>query len=225
VAAKGLEKSKSPRDMIYFPVAYNVVGLVFVSVLYAVAPEHSVETETLNNVLYLGVLITHWSVLCIMLRRLGVNGLRELVTPKKQLRGFPSLLVFASLHVLFTTYMVLALLAGRIPLWGKVDLPLAVYYIVIHPLTAGFIEELVWRGYFIEKQLAAGQTEWRANIYSAISFAFIHGVIVFDKLIVTFVWGVIAGMYYLRERNLPVLMVTHVIVDVTAFWLTLFRPI
>jgi len=67
------------------------------------------------------------------------------------------------------------------------------------------------------------KTKWRAIIYSSISFAFIHGVILVDKLVVTFLLGIIAGLYYVKERNLPVLLVSHVILDVITFGLSIFR--
>jgi membrane protease YdiL (CAAX protease family) len=214
-----------PRDLIYFPVLYNVVGLILVFFLFAVSPEHLVEPEILNLVLYSGVVIIHWALFYFILRRLGTNGVRELIKPKRNIRWFPSIIVFVSLNLLFVGYMVLALVYGRIPPWGRVDVLQIVFYIALNSITAGFVEELIWRGYFIERLIATGRTEWKAIIYSSVSFAFIHGVVVWDKLIVTFVWGIIAGCYYIRERNLPVLMATHIIIDMIAFGLSIFRPI
>lgn len=211
------------RDLIYFPLVFNVVAILAVGTLYAVSPEHLVKPDLLNTVLYLGVFITEWSLFFVIARRLGTRRLKELIVPKKKLKWLPSILVFVSLNALFTSYMVLALIFGRIPPWGTLNPYQIVLFIVLNPLTAGFIEELIWRGYFIEKLLTKGKTEWRAIIYSSISFAFIHGFIIFDKLAVTFLFGLIAGAYYVRERNLPVLMATHVMLDVIAFGLSVFR--
>lgn len=219
------ERGKPLRDLIYFPVAYNLVGLGSVFLLFAFSSEHFVEPEILNGVLYLGVVMTHWWFFYVTARRLGIDGVKELIKPKKRFRWLPSALVFVLLNVLFIFYMVLALMYSRIPRWGNVDAPQVLFYIVINPITAGFVEELIWRGYFVERLIAIGKTERGAIIYSSISFALIHGFIIVDKLIVTFIWGVIAGAYYVRERNIPVLMITHVVVDVIAFWVSLFRPI
>ena len=52
------------------------------------------------------------------------------------------------------------------------------------------------------------------------SFAFIHGILIPDKLLVTFIFGIIAGAYYVKERNLPVLMISHVVLNVVAFGLS-----
>lgn len=218
------EKDKPLRDLVYFPVAYNLVGLIIVFLLFVFSPEHVVAPEILNGVLYLGVVVTHWVLFYVIVRRLGIDGVRELIEPKKRPRWLPSILVFILLNALFISYMVLALMYGRIPPWGNVDAPQILFYIVINPLTAGFVEELIWRGYFVEKLIAIGRTEWRAIVYSSISFAVIHGFIIVDKLVVTFIWGIIAGAYYVRERNIPFLMATHIVVDVIAFWLSLSRP-
>jgi len=219
------KKEKSCRDMIYFPIVYNIVGLLAASALYAVSPEHLVEPQILNTVLYLGVIVTHWALFFVIAKRLGMTGIKKLILPKKKTRWLPSILIFALLNVLFTTYMILALIYGRILPWGNVNALQFVFYVILSPMTAGFVEELIWRGYFIEKLLASGKIAWKAIIYSSISFAFIHGFIVVDKLVVAFIFGVIAGAYYVKERNILVLIATHVVVDIIAFWLTLFRPI
>jgi membrane protease YdiL (CAAX protease family) len=99
------------------------------------------------------------------------------------------------------------------------SIPQAVFYLVVNPFTAGVVEELVWRGYLIEGLLATGRTETRAILLSSVSFAFIHGFVLVDKLLVTTIFGAIAGLYYVRERNLPVLMATHIALDVIAFYL------
>ena len=219
VSEKSRGKDRPLRDLIYFPVVYNVVGLIAVGILYTFSPEHFVAPEILNAALYSGVVVTHWSLFYVIARRLRREGIKDLIFPKRKFRWLPSLLAFISLNVLFTAYMILALAYGRIPPWGKPDLPQLVFYIVLNPITAGFVEELIWRGYFIENLLAIGKTEWKAIIYSSISFAFIHGFTIPDKLAVTFLFGLIAGAYYVKERNLPVLTVTHVKVDMITFGL------
>ena len=121
----------------------------------------------------------------------------------------------------FAAYMILALTFGRIQPWRNLDAFQLVYFVAAQPLTAGFVEELIWRGYFIEKLLKMGNSQWRTIVFSSISFALIHGFWIVDKLAVTFLFGTIAGAYYVRERNLVVLMVSHVILDIIAFALTI----
>jgi len=215
----------SLRDLVYFPIIFNLVSMITVGALYAFSPEHFVNQELLNTVLYLEVFIIEWSIGYIVIRKLGINGVKRLIIPKKKLRWLPSILVCVSLNLLFTIYMVLALVFGRIQPWGDLNFFQIFFFIVLTPLTAGFVEELIWRGYFVEKLLAMNKSEWKAVVYSSVSFAFIHGVILVDKLIVTFLFGIIAGLYYVKERNLPVLIVSHVILDVIAFSLSVYRPV
>lgn len=125
-----------------------------------------------------------------MVKKLGILGVKGLIVPQKKFRLLPSIIVFISLNILFTAYMVLALTFGRIPPWGNLNSLQLVFFVVLNPITAGFVEELIWRGYFIERLLAMGKTEWKAIIFSSISFASIHGILVFDKIIVTFVFGI-----------------------------------
>jgi membrane protease YdiL (CAAX protease family) len=68
-----------------------------------------------------------------------------------------------------------------------------------------------------EGLLASGRTEHKAILLSSVSFAVIHGFFLVDKIIVTILFGAIAGLYYVRERNLPVLLATHVALDVITF--------
>ncbi len=122
--------------------------------LFVLSPEHFVAPEILNAALYSGVVITHWSLFYVIARRLRKEGIKKIIIPKRKFRWLPSILAFVSLNVLFTTYMILALSYARIPPWGQLNLPQLVFYLALNPITAGFVEELIWRGYFIEKLLA-----------------------------------------------------------------------
>lgn len=197
-----------------------MLSVCFLSFYYLqLSPEYLADYEELNTTLYSAVFITHWLLVFLVIRRLKRQdlSLKEFIVPRKKTRIFPAILVFVSLNAPFTAYMVLALTFGRIQPWRNLNAFQLVYFIAAQPLTAGFVEELIWRGYFVEKLLRMGNSEWRSIIFSSISFAFIHGFWLVDKLAVTFLFGIIAGAYYVRERNLVVLIVTHVTLDIIAF--------
>ena len=82
------------------------------------------------------------------------------------------------------------------------------------PLTAGFCEELIWRGYIFTQLETRGYGLAKAIVFSAISFALLHGVWLPDKLLTTFCFGIVAGFYYARERTLVPLMIAHIVMDV-----------
>jgi membrane protease YdiL (CAAX protease family) len=86
--------------------------------------------------------------------------------------------------------------------------------------TAGFTEELIWRGYIITELEARGRGMWSAIVLAAISFALIHGIYFPVKLLVTFLLGIVAGYYYFRERKLIPLMLIHFIADLWSYGVT-----
>ena len=98
-----------------------------------------------------------------------------------------------------------------------------ILFILLLPVTAAFTEELIWRGHIISGFELRGKSSWVALLLSAISFALIHGVFLPDKLLVTFILGIVAGIYYLRERSLLPIIVTHWFVDVWSFGLFFLR--
>ena len=221
---KAIEKERSLRDLVYFPVIFNVVGLPIIFLLYAISPEHSVDPRMLNTVVLASLFLPWWLLAFVVTRRLGREGVaaKEYILSKKKLNPLAAILVFVLLNVLFEGYMILSLTYGRIPVMPDLHPLQILFFIVLVPITAGFTEELIWRGYFIDRLLASGRSETKAIIYSATSFAFIHGFLLFDKIAVTFLFGIIAGLYYVRERNLLVLILTHIVVDVISYALTIF---
>jgi membrane protease YdiL (CAAX protease family) len=49
----------------------------------------------------------------------------------------------------------------------------------------------------------------------------IHGIFFVDKLLITALFGIIAGWYYHRERNPLPLMVAHALLDLRSFGLAI----
>ncbi len=220
---KGARKEGSLRDLIYFPIIFNAVGLPVILLLYAISPERSVDSGTLNTAVLSSLFVPWWLLTFITIRRLKREGvdIRESISPKKKFNSFSAILVFVVLNILFQAYMIVSLTYGRIPPMTNLHPLQIVFFIALVPVTAGITEELIWRGYFIDKLLASGRSETKAIIYSAISWSFIHGFFLPDKIAVTFLFGVIAGLYYVRERNLLVLILTHTAVDVISYALTM----
>ena len=217
----------SLRDLIYFPLLFNVVGLGLIGLLYAILPQVMVEYNQMMFNMYFLVFLTEWILAFFLTRRLRDKGITitQLALPKKKTRWLSAAAVFVSLNVLFIGYIVLAIWAGRIePLSGLYSWQI-VFLVVAAPLAAGIVEELAFRGYLIEESLRSGFSNQKIVLYSAASFALIHGFFVIDRMLVTFMFGLIAGFYYVRERNLPVLIFSHVIVDIVTFSLVIFWPL
>lgn len=82
---------------------------------------------------------------------------------------------------------------------------------------AGIVEELIFRGYLIPRlKKLFGNGSW-AVIASSVLFAaghFKYGTI--SNVIVPLAIGLIFGFYYLKYRNLKVLIITHFFVDLVS---------
>ncbi len=165
------------------------------------------------------IFTVEWSfaiALILSLRRSGIN-LRQVIAPTGELWGFrwlPALIMFVAVNILMLLYMLgLRAFYGEL---GYADLATwqRLAMILLVPLSAAFCEELIWRGYILPGWLSTGR-RWRAILLSALSFALIHGIFLPDKLLMTFIFGVITGDYYTRQPNLLPLFFTHWFVD---FW-------
>lgn len=172
------------------------------------------------------ICIVEWSFAILLIRQLKWTGIRELIASTASLwkfRRWPALGVFVVLNAIFSAYIAFTLWTNGS--WYRIEGLGAwqnIVMVTLLPLTAGFCEELIWRGYIVTQLEARGHKVWRAIVLSAISFALIHGITLPAKLMTTFCFGMVAGWYYARERNLVPLMFTHIVVDVWSFGLSVF---
>jgi len=96
----------------------------------------------------------------------------------------------------------------ELPLWSKI------YLVAIAPFTAGFFEEIFWRGYGLSKLKECMSTK-RAIILQAIAFGVWHGISL--HTIATAIIGLLFGYIYAKRRKLLLLSTAHVITDIIGF--------
>jgi len=152
----------------------------------------------------------------------------DLIAPQghpRRFRWLPAVLMFVGVNAIMGLMMVLlAALQSASPGFSYYeDLRpwQLVLFVVGIPISAGFCEELIWRGYVITRLEARGRRRWAAILLSALSFALIHSPLHWPF---TFLFGIVTGYYYVRERNLITLMIAHAIVDFWSFgWFLLVR--
>lgn len=82
-------------------------------------------------------------------------------------------------------------------------------------ITAGFCEELVYRGFGISGQLAAGATWRRAVTTATIAFVFLHGFSAFILFPVYVALALVMTAIYRRTNSLLPGMIIHTIVDLS----------
>ena len=86
--------------------------------------------------------------------------------------------------------------------------------LVITCLTAGVVEELLFRGYLIPRLNILFKNSYLPVIFSAIIFGVSHsGYGALINMLVPFLLGLIFGAYYQKYRNLKVLIFCHFFID------------
>lgn len=230
-----MRSAKQERLWVYAilsPVILNVVGLAVFGTYYGLTAQRpelvaGVSPGQLAFVVYVFLFMVEWTFaisILLKLKRAGTS-VSNLIAPQDGLRKFrpvPAVLVFAMLNATFGLYMARLWVSGGLQSYEDLEIWQRLFIVVFISLTAGFCEELIWRGCIITQLEARGRKAWSAVVLSAISFAPFHGLSLPDKLLVTFLFGIIAGLYFVRERNLVPLMVTHTILDLWPNGLLLF---
>jgi membrane protease YdiL (CAAX protease family) len=198
--------------------------------LQATQPElvANIQPDQVQFLVYIFVFSVEWVFSILLLKKQASKGitLTSLIAPDGQIWKFkwlPALTLFLVFNLVFIIYIPLVtLIYGQWPrldnllIWERLFLGLAV------PLQAAFCEELIWRGHIIPELKARGKLDFAAITLSALSFALVHGIFLIDKLLLTFILGLVNGIYYLRERHPLPLMISHFSVDVWAFALSVF---
>jgi membrane protease YdiL (CAAX protease family) len=210
----------------------NLVGCIILGAYYGLEAQRPELAADIGEgqaffAMYVFISLVEWAFAASILLKLKRDGVPvlSLVAPDGspwRIKWAPAALVFVAFNALFAAYVALyACALGGWPSFEDWTTWQRVFMVGFVPVTAGLCEELIWRGYVITRLEARGRKGWSAILLSALSFALIHGVLP-DRLLVTFLLGVVAGFYYSRQRNLIPLMVTHVVVDVWSFALSAF---
>jgi membrane protease YdiL (CAAX protease family) len=223
--------------VVWPPIVLNVGAVLLIAAMYAYryatstvpTPETiSVSYGQIQFALGVFIFVVEWFFAGILLYRYrkANESIRSLFSRTGNLLEFrwpPAILLFVLSNVVFVGYIFYLIV--RMPDLSYRDMsPFQIsLFMLLTPVTAAFTEELIWRGHIISGLELLGKKSWVALLISAISFALIHGVFLPDKLVVTFLIGIITGVYYLRERSLMPIMVTHWFVDVWSFGVFLFR--
>ncbi len=227
------ERLKVWPYLILLPIVLNVGAVFLFGAIYATQLPASPETFASDFgqtqfVLNVFIFLVEWLFALVLIRRYRKSDLstRVLFSQTENLLDFawkPAALLFVAFNALFALY-VISLIAQMPNLTYRGMSPIQIcQLVVLTPLTAAFTEELIWRGHIISGLELRGRRPWAAILISAASFSLIHGVFLPDKLLVTFLLGILTGYYYVRERNLLPLIFTHWFVDVWSFGLFLFR--
>lgn len=223
--------------VVWPPIALNLGAVLLVGGIYAYQYATSTAPPTQPIQVNFGqiqfalsglIFAVEWlfAGLLILRYRRSKESVRRLFSPTGKLTEFrwiPAIFLFSVFNLIFAGYILY--LVARMPDLSYRDMNILQVglFIILTPLTAAFTEELIWRGHIITSLELRGMKIWAVLLISAGSFALIHGVFLPDKLLVTFVLGIVTGIYYLKERSLLPIMFTHWFVDVWSFGIFLLR--
>ena len=137
------------------------------------------------------------------------------------LQGFSfrnALLRFTFFILLISAYctLLIALFGSReLADWQYAQMPLGIgrWGVLLTAISAGFCEEVIFRGYMITGLKRANQKVPIALTLSTLSFVFMHGVLPFPFLIAFFVIGLIFAIIYHRTSNLWWTIYVHALWD------------
>jgi membrane protease YdiL (CAAX protease family) len=178
--------------------------------------------------LYVAICVINWGLALFVFWKYKKEGrsVRDLMAADGRLFRFnmkPALILFVVFNGIWLFYVGLyARLAGQWPSYGGLYVWQKIIFIGLFTFSAGFTEELYWRGFVITQLEEAGQSSNRAILLSALGFSLVHGIFFPDKLVATFLLGLVAGYYYTRERKLLPLMLAHAFMDIWSYGLSLF---
>lgn len=151
-------------------------------------------------------------------RRL-IDLIRPAGQPLLAFRKGPALLVMLLLNLPMAVYLPWAASRGMLQSYAGLRWWQLVFLVTVLPLTAAFCEEIIWRGGIITRMEQRYPDARRVLLWSSVAFALMHGILLPLRMLVNFIYGVIAGAYYQRERSLVPLMITHLILDMWGFGL------
>ena len=173
--------------------------------------------------LYALIAVIEWFLAISIVRRLRRAGgsAMKLIAPNGHpwsLRWLPAVLMFIGVNMVMALMMfTLSRLERAMPgpsYYEGLQTWQLLLFLVAVPISAGYCEELIWRGYVISRLEARGRGRWTTIFLCALSFALIHSPLHWPF---TFVFGVLTGYYYTRERILLPLMIGHAVVDPWSF--------
>jgi membrane protease YdiL (CAAX protease family) len=215
------------------PAILNVAAVVIFGGYYAlreVRPElvSGISPDEVQVTAYLVIFVVEWVFAIRLLRQRASRGtcLSSMMAPGGDIWGFRwpmAILLFAVFNGLFVAYVPLvSALYGEWPRFEDLRVWQRLFLVLAIPFQAAFCEELIWRGHVVPVLMRRGRSKTAAVLLAAVSFALLHGVLLPDKLLLTFLIGIVAGAYYVRERTLLPLMITHFVADMWMFGLSVF---
>jgi len=91
---------------------------------------------------------------------------------------------------------------------------LPVWYLTVAVIFGGIAEELLYRGYAVERVATLTDSYWLAGVISVVIFGLVHvPVWGWGPALTTVISGAVATAFYIWQRDLVAIIIAHVITD------------
>jgi membrane protease YdiL (CAAX protease family) len=218
-----------------------LVGFPFIYILYSLLPWSKELFANGNNNLFIpfwgGVIILHWVSLLIVKTFLK----QENKSFKDIGYGFNTkktlILVFSYLSVALLVFAFTEMSLNYVSIDQEKLIGLSNFFpkttqqrlvFIIMAFTAGFCEEIIYRGFAITKLTDVGINKWLATVPAGISFTFTHGIIAVtggcSRFLFYFVSALIFGVIFILSRKLTPNIIIHLLFDLAAM-MAIFQAI
>lgn len=206
--------------LIGFPLLYFIYSLTPLSRgLFAEGQSH------LFIPFWSGIILLHWISLFVVLAFLKQEG--------KGLRDIGYKLTRRQTSLFICSYLLLALMVlgftevslrhvsidadklAHLSLFFPRTTLQRVFYILI-VFTAGFCEEIVYRGYAITKFTEMGLNRWLAIVPAGVAFVLMHGiasVMSYSQFLFYLIFALLFGVLFVSTRRLLPSMIVHLLFD------------
>lgn len=158
-------------------------------------------------------LLLHWGLACTVLAWTSIclNGPQDIGLR----RALPGFLCFVFVIGAYSSGLIVWFGSRPLADWQYHQMPLGRWGVILTAISAGFCEEVIYRGYMMTALKKAGQPVWAAMILSTISFVVFHGKLPIPFMLAFFIIGMIFAAMYHKTSILWVTIFVHGLWDAT----------
>lgn len=130
--------------------------------------------------------------------------------------------IAAAMLLLVTMMLSFALIIPALGLKQNMEATAAIvqvpiWLLVLTPLVAGITEEILYRGYAIERLSFLTGKPWLAGLIAGVAFMLVHLDWGMAQLVIVALGTLIFVILYVWKRDLPCVMIAHALADLTGF--------
>lgn len=130
--------------------------------------------------------------------------------------------IAAAILLLVTMMLSFALIIPALGLKQNMEATAAIvqvpiWLLVLTPFVAGITEEILYRGYAIERLSFLTGKPWLAGLIAGVAFMLVHLDWGMTQLVIVGFGTLIFVILYVWKRDLPCVMIAHVLADLTGF--------